>query len=228
MKIIRLIFVTFLVYSFFYGSYISAYTNNYPYGEEPEPKNSTDCVPDNWGFCKWNCTSYAAWRVRENYISDFQNGYTKDHIYQQYGNAEHWNDAASAQGFTTSLTPSVGSFAVWEATGCNPGDSYGYQGSCNPAGHIAYVEAVNSDGSITISQYNLFYSGAYSEATLSGSNLPSSYIRFGSFPNSANSCSGQANMVISTTKNNINCGVSNLIYLSPYAKITGESKLYIN
>lgn len=44
----------------------------------------------------------------------------------------------------------------------------------------------------------------------------------------ANSCSGQSNMIISTTKNNLICGVSNLIYLSPNAKITGESRLYIN
>lgn len=221
MKIIILIFFMFLIYSFNNINYISAYVNTYPHGEEPEPKNTTPCISDNWGFCKWNCTSYAAWKVRENYLSNFENYYTYNNVSTNYGHAFTWTNAATSHGFDVSTTPSKGAVAVWQ-----PNRGYA---SISEVGHVAYVEDINADGSIVISQYNENLMGAYSEATLSGDNLDSvQYIKFGDTSNTANSCSGQSNMIISTTKNNLNCGVSNLIYLSPNAKITGESRLYIN
>ena len=72
----------------------SVYTNTYPYGEEPAPKNTLPCQLDDFGFCKWNCTSYAAWKVREQFLSDFINGYMHNSIYTIYGDAQHWNDSA--------------------------------------------------------------------------------------------------------------------------------------
>ncbi len=63
-----------------------------------------------------------------------------------YGNAGNWP--------VNSSTPSVGSVAVW-----------GY--SIGAFGHVGYVEAVNADGSILISQYNWDLRGEYSTMTVS-------------------------------------------------------------
>jgi len=55
------------------------------------------------------------------------------------GDAGWWYDNAKAQGYAVGATPKVGSIMVtWE--------SY--------LGHVAYVEAVNSDGSFTVSEMN--------------------------------------------------------------------------
>ncbi|PNZ65993.1 CHAP domain-containing protein [Staphylococcus croceilyticus] len=56
-----------------------------------------------------------------------------------WGNANNWASAAQAAGYTVNNTPAKGS--ILQTT----------QGSM---GHVAYVESVNSDGSITISEMN--------------------------------------------------------------------------
>lgn len=79
-------------------------------------------------------------------------------------------------------------------------------------------------------QSEAFYFAEYPNAT------PNGELQYGSIVTSQNTlslsssnfCSGQSVMVFSNYRNNLNCGVSNLIYLSPNAKITGESRLYIN
>ncbi|EOA9110715.1 CHAP domain-containing protein [Staphylococcus aureus] len=59
-----------------------------------------------------------------------------------WGNANNWAAAAQGAGFTVNHTPSKGAIL---------------QSSEGPFGHVAYVESVNSDGSVTISEMN--YSG---------------------------------------------------------------------
>ncbi|MFC0137591.1 CHAP domain-containing protein [Staphylococcus petrasii] len=56
-----------------------------------------------------------------------------------WGNANNWASAAQSAGYTVNNTPAKG--AILQTT----------QGSM---GHVAYVESVNSDGSITISEMN--------------------------------------------------------------------------
>jgi N-acetylmuramoyl-L-alanine amidase len=66
-----------------------------------------------------------------------------------WGNASTWAMNARAAGFTVNRTPAPGAVAHWNA----------YQGGSYGAGHVAIVESVNSDGSITISEMN--YLGNY-------------------------------------------------------------------
>lgn len=70
-----------------------------------------------------------------------------------WGNATSWAMSARAAGFSVGSTPVVGSIAQWNAYA---GGSWGY-------GHVAYVEAVNSDGTVTISEMN--YAGALGRVT---------------------------------------------------------------
>lgn len=59
-----------------------------------------------------------------------------------WGNANNWASVASAAGYTVNNTPEKGSIL---------------QTSEGSYGHVAYVESVGSDGSVTVSEMN--YSG---------------------------------------------------------------------
>ncbi|MFQ3854395.1 CHAP domain-containing protein [Staphylococcus sp. 2S1] len=70
-----------------------------------------------------------------------------------WGNANNWASAASSAGYTVNNSPEAGSIL---------------QSSEGPMGHVAYVENVNSDGSVNVSEMN--YSGgpySVSERTIS-------------------------------------------------------------
>ena len=64
-----------------------------------------------------------------------------------WGNAATWAAYARAAGYRVDNTPEVGAVAQWNA----------YQGGAGYAGHVAIVESVNGDGSITISEMNFDY-----------------------------------------------------------------------
>lgn len=64
-----------------------------------------------------------------------------------WGNATTWDDYARAAGYRVDGSPSVGAIAVWDAGA----------GGSGYAGHVAVVESVNSDGSITISEMNYLW-----------------------------------------------------------------------
>lgn len=102
-----------------------------------------DSAVDSWGMYNRQCVSYTAWKVAST------------GRYMPYwggiGNANQWDDNARAQGIPTGSTPQPGSVAISNA---------GYYG------HAMYVESVNSDGSINISQYNAGWDGRYSTATI--------------------------------------------------------------
>lgn len=59
-----------------------------------------------------------------------------------WGNANNWATAAQSSGYTVNHTPEKGSIL---------------QSSAGAYGHVAYVESVGSDGSVTVSEMN--YSG---------------------------------------------------------------------
>lgn len=59
-----------------------------------------------------------------------------------WGNANNWASAAQADGYTVNHTPEKGAIL---------------QSSAGSYGHVAYVESVSSDGSVTVSEMN--YSG---------------------------------------------------------------------
>lgn len=68
--------------------------------------------------------------------------YNRKDLPSNLGNANTWARNAAAQGFTVNRTPSAG--AVFQTTS-------GWYG------HVGYVEAVNADGSITVTEMNYNY-----------------------------------------------------------------------
>ncbi len=87
------------------------------------------------GYYYKNCTDYVAWKLQSLGVPDAK---TRG---LHWGGA--WADNASQNGLTWSTTPKAGTAAV------KPG---------NP-GHVAFVESVNADGTITVSEYNYDWGG---------------------------------------------------------------------
>jgi peptidoglycan hydrolase CwlO-like protein len=149
--------------------------------------SAQDRVTDPWGLYNRECVSYAAWKVHQAHV-DNPSKYRYDMPYwggignawqwafSGYENSEgekqdyntglwHTSNAESA-GIPTGSEPKAGSVAVRNATPSN-NDYWG---------HVAWVESVNDDGTINISQYNwnLIWpdpagEGQYSEMTVSKS-----------------------------------------------------------
>ncbi len=101
---------------------------------------------DRWGMYNRECVSYTAWKVYETY------GYMP--YWGGSGNANQWPGDARAAGIPTGSTPKADSVAIWNV---------------GAFGHAMWVEAVNSDGSLWVSQYNYSYNGQYSEMSVSAS-----------------------------------------------------------
>jgi len=93
------------------------------------------------GYGYRNCTDWVSFRVR------VAGGYVPSGL----GDAKTWDDRAPTYGYTVSSTPREGAAAV---------------SSVREYGHVMYVEAVNSDGSIFISDYNRAGTGKYDTSTL--------------------------------------------------------------
>jgi surface antigen len=112
---------------------------------------------DNWGMYNRECVSYTAWKVYQTFgFMPYWGG---------RGNANEWPGDARSAGIPTGSTPRVHSVAIWNV---------GYYG------HAMWVEAVNGDGSLWVSQYNYDYHGHYSEMRVSASmaaNLTYIYFR---------------------------------------------------
>lgn len=100
-----------------------------------------DSLLDNWGMYNRECVSYVAWKVYESgRFMPYWGG---------RGNANQWDDNARSAGIPVDSTPRAGSAAV---------SNSGYYG------HIMWVESVNPNGTINVSQYNWGLDGRYSEA----------------------------------------------------------------
>jgi surface antigen len=116
-----------------------------------------DSTLDSWGLYNRECVSYTAWRVYDTY------GYMP--YWGGVGNANQWPGDARAAGIATGSTPKANSVAIWNV---------------GVYGHAMWVEAVNSDGSLWVSQYNYSYNGQYSEMAVSASQARTfTYIYFG-------------------------------------------------
>lgn len=107
-----------------------------------------DNTIDNWGMYNRECVSYTAFKVA---ASGRHMPYWGGH-----GNANQWDDNARASGIPTDSNPRPGDVAISNA---------GFYG------HAMYVEAVNPDGTIFISQYNASFTGTYSTKTISPAGL---------------------------------------------------------
>lgn len=117
-------------------------------------------IVDQWGMYNRECVSYTAWRVYQ------KNGYMP--YWGGHGNANQWPANARAAGIPTGSTPKAGSVGVIYA---------------GPYGHVVWVDSVNPNGTINISQYNEVnssapQSGMYSERYNVPASAYSVYIYF--------------------------------------------------
>ncbi|ATH60887.1 CHAP domain-containing protein [Staphylococcus nepalensis] len=87
--------------------------------------SASDANLYDWGQCTWHVFNRRA--------------ETGKPISTYWWNADHWASNAAADGYTVNNTPTAGSIMQ------------NYEG---PIGHVAYVEQVNPDGSILISEMN--------------------------------------------------------------------------
>ncbi|MEX2007109.1 MAG: CHAP domain-containing protein [Candidatus Saccharimonadales bacterium] len=103
----------------------------------------------NWqtgGYGFRNCTDWVSFRIRSS------GGYVPSGM----GNANQWDNRAPGKGYVVSSTPKVGAVAV---------SNFGFYG------HVMYVEAVNEDGSILVSDYNRAGTGKYDANVISPAGL---------------------------------------------------------
>jgi len=112
-----------------------------------------DAFVDPWGLYTRECVSYTAWKVASTgrFVPHFGGA----------GNAREWPSTVAKHGIQSGSAPRAGSVAMWPI---------GYYG------HVMYVESVNSDGTITVSDYNLEWDGLYRKYTRSAAGL--TYIYF--------------------------------------------------
>lgn len=98
-------------------------------GSTSTPTNTSQASSDqnlyDWGQCTWHVFNRRA--------------ETGQPISTYWWNANNWASAASADGYTVNNTAAVGSIMQ------------NYEG---PMGHVAYVERINPDGSLLISEMN--------------------------------------------------------------------------
>ncbi len=101
---------------------------------------------DERGFYYRHCTSFVAWRMSQR--GEFHNYMQGGH----WWHARNWAANAEQLGFTVDETPAPGAIAHWNA---------GEQGA-DDLGHVAFVESVHTDGSVTVEEYNGTNSLGYS------------------------------------------------------------------
>lgn len=99
-----------------------------------------DTIIDSWGMYNRECVSYTAWKVYQTY--------GRMPYWGGHGNANQWPASAQADGIETGSTPRPQSVAI---------SMTGYYG------HAMWVESVNGNGTINVSQYNQDLTGHYSE-----------------------------------------------------------------
>ena len=113
------------------------YTDGYPY------KNLDYNLADSWLFYYRECTSYAAYKINKDAgtLSSpyFFTNYMKS---GHWGNAGNWASNAVQLGYIVDTKPQHGSIAQWNAN------------ELGVVGHVAYVEDVNPDGSVNLTEYN--------------------------------------------------------------------------
>ncbi len=109
-----------------------------------------DSVLDDWGMYNRECVSYTAFRVAAS------GRYMPGWGWASRGNANQWDDNARSAGIPVDGNAQAGDVAI--------SNSGAY-------GHAMYVESVNGNGTINISQYNVNLDGRYSTNTIAKGSL---------------------------------------------------------
>ncbi len=103
-----------------------------------------NCPRDNLSYSFYGgyvcqCVSYTGWKVYERYNIRIS----------AWGNANVWHKTAQRLGYTVDHVPEAGSVAITTS---------------GPYGHAMWVEKVNDNGTINLSEYNNSYSSASGKA----------------------------------------------------------------
>jgi surface antigen len=101
-------------------------------------KRSLDSVVDDWGMYNRECVSYTAYRVA---LSGRRMPYG-------FGDANRWPMAAKMSGIAVDYSPRAGDVAIRMD---------------NNHGHSMYIEWINDDGTLHVSEYNKNKNGTYIE-----------------------------------------------------------------
>lgn len=115
---------------------------------------------DPWNFYKGQCTSFAAWALRDRVGVPFHNQYKGQ---ARWGNAKEWVAAAGRAGVPVYNSPKAGDIAV------RLGGTYG---------HVAFVTRVNSNGTFEVDEYNYVTAERYSHRTVSVGTANSQFSKF--------------------------------------------------
>lgn len=110
-------------------------------------------VGDGHGYYEGECVSYAAWAVRAE-----SHSISPDFL----GNADQWASHGVPVGGAR-----PGDVAMWD-------DNHNGAGSL---GHVAFVTAVYTDGTVQITEYNWSYAHGYDSRRI-GTSVPSRYLHF--------------------------------------------------
>ncbi len=109
------------------------------------------CFIDPWRFYERECTSYVAWRLNNEFkLLELDFLFSNDLDGDggiDLGSAISWVDGAARLGYKVNYQPQVGSVAYW---------------SNYSSGHVAYVESINVDGTVNVSEYRSNSGGIYS------------------------------------------------------------------
>jgi len=118
------------------GTNLAHDSYGYPWPAAPDCDESNvgagGCVNDGVGFFQGQCTSWVAFRLGQRNGIGFTNWFEGRH----WGNASEWSRVAKGLDYTSNEVPAVGAVG-WYARG-----------------HVSYVEEVNTDGSVVISEMN--------------------------------------------------------------------------
>jgi surface antigen len=124
--------------------------DDYPYRN---PDNSAD----RWNFFEGQCTSFVAWRIESRLGVPFHNWYGD----VRWGDAHRWDEVARGLGFTVTSIPAPGAVA---------------QSDAGAFGHVAWVSRVNSNGTVTVEEYNYGGSLRYGTRTVAASSFEYIYL----------------------------------------------------
>ncbi|MFA6576803.1 MAG: CHAP domain-containing protein, partial [Nocardioides sp.] len=146
------------------GTTVDAHNQyGYPYPNAPDCNESSgaNCAPDAWNFYQGQCTSWVAFRL--NQLNGI--GFTNRYRGVAWGNASNWGAAARSLGIAVDGAPALGAVAWYSA------------------GHVGYVEQVNGDGSVVMSEMNQNFHNNFQLVTIRpGSRWPTGFIHIADRP----------------------------------------------
>jgi surface antigen len=148
----------------YYNTGTGYWCDNYDWGPKHTEAYNDPSEISSRGYAYRNCTDYVAWRL----ISE---GVSASDV-RGLGNGGEWYNNAPAS--KRSLTPAAGDAAVKPISGS---DTYG---------HVAYVESVNADGTITVTEFNHHQDGNPGTRTATPASMGfTEFVDFGVNPGSS-------------------------------------------